>query len=113
MVPAGVQGDARAAYQNAAGAVAELELAATKAGAPERRRRPGSPIPAEAFRVGLKVAERNNPLRTGRVLGIRDIAINPDGPEFRFALVELDGVKVFGQSVQRLYLFDALRYPAG
>ncbi len=71
----------------------------------------GSGIPAEAVRVGLRVAERSNPNRAGRVIDVRDIAINPGGLEFRFAVVELDGIKVFGQPVRHLYLLDALRRP--
>jgi len=66
-------------------------------------------IPTDSIRVGLRVAERGNPNRTGRVIDICDVAVNPGGPEFRFAVVELDGLKAFGQPVRHLYLLDALR----
>ncbi len=95
--PRRCSGDTRAAYQHAAATVTALEAAC----------RPG--IAADSVRVGLRVAERINPNRTGRVIEVRDIAINPGGPEFRFALVELDGLQAFGQPVRHLYLLDALR----
>lgn len=97
--PRRCSGDTRAAYREAAATVAHLEAACW------------SDIPADSVRVGLRVAERNNPNRTGRVIDVSDIAINPGGPEFRFALVELDGIKAFGQPVRHLYLLDALRHP--
>ncbi|MFN8073577.1 MAG: hypothetical protein U0R66_17470 [Mycobacterium sp.] len=94
------------AYQDAAAIVARLERS-------ECGPRASSTIPPDAIRVGLRVAEQKNPSRRGTVLDVRDIAINPGGPEFRFALVELDGVRAFGQPVRHLYLVDALRYPPG
>ncbi len=95
--PRRCSGDTRAAYREAAATAAHLEAACRAA------------IPTDSIRVGLRVAERGNPNRTGRVIDIFDVAVNPGGPEFRFAVVELDGLKAFGQPVRHLYLLDALR----
>ena len=112
MVPAGVQGTPAPRIKPPPPRLPALETPVPNA-APPCGRRSGGPIPAEAFRIGLKVVEQHNPSRSGKVVDVRDIAINPGGPEFRFALVELDGGKAFGQPVRHLYLFDALRYPPG
>ena len=63
----------RVAYQDAAAIVARLERS-------EWASRIFNDSP-DAIRVGLRVAEQKNPSRRGTVLDVRDIAINPGGPE--------------------------------
>lgn len=105
--------DTRKQFQAAVATLARLETEAVMRHNRTLRRPVAEPIPADAITAGLQVAEMNNPNRTGCVIEVREIAVNQGGPEFRFALVELDNVKAFGQPVRHLYLVDSLRYPAG
>lgn len=75
------------------------------------RTAPDSAIPHTAVRPGLRVAVHSDTSRTGKVVQIRDVQLDPGGPTFLFALVEIDGARSFGQPVRELYLCDSLSYP--
>lgn len=75
------------------------------------RAAPGSAIPHSAFTPGLRVAVHGNLSRTGSVVQMRDIQIDPGGTTFLFALVEIDDERAFDQPVYELHLCDTLRYP--